>query len=220
MKLTLENPSRMVLKDHSYTNYAWGGGFFVLGAGLGILTLGVGNLVITGVAALFAVVGLGVVVSTKMLTVTLDKGTGKGTISLRGIIGGGSRDIELSNVRKLLLRKTTSSSKNGTIHTYNIGLVMDTNEELPFKLASKSAGLMDVINSPDEKEKKDAQQIADFLGVPMEFVSPPIPNINLGQAFSALQGAFSGGMNNPGMQGQQGTQQGTISEGSDKPPGV
>ncbi len=51
---------------------------------------------------------------------------------------------------------------------------MDTGEELSFKLArdytrSWNYGLVYSIVSPEEKTKKSVQQIADFLGVPMEF---------------------------------------------------
>ncbi len=204
MKITLENPSRMVLIDHNYMMYIFGAAFFLIGAYFGYSYMST-SLMTAGAGGLFALIGIAIVATSKMLTITLDKATGKGTIALKGIIGGGSRDIELSKVKKLTLRKqtrttyTSSRSSSGVSFgsgmssgmriefDYTIGFVMDTGEELPFKLANISSGVNNVLISPDEKEMNFAKQIADFLGVQLEFVAPP----SMGQPISSITQGIS-----------------------------
>jgi hypothetical protein len=199
MKITLENPSRMVLLDHNYTAYIAGAGLFIIGGYFGVSYLST-NMMTAGAGGLFALIGIAIVATSKMLTITLDKQSGKGAIALKGIIGGGSRDIELSKVRKLTLRKQTRTTYTSSRQSsgvsfgsgmssgmriefdYTIGFVMDTNEELPFKLANISSGVNNVLISPDEREMNFAKQISDFLGVPLDFVAPS----SMGQTISTI----------------------------------
>src|SRR5208283_5608487 len=215
MKLTLEGQSRMVLKDHNYSGYAGGAVSLIIGVGVAVLFMS--NLIAVGVGVLFALIGIALIATTKMVTITLDKAAGKGAIELKGIIGSGSRDMDLSKIKKLTLSKIMTSSGTGSRYSnqptgaiqfgatqygnrqysihyeYIVNFVMDTGESLPFKLANVSAGITDVIMSPDEKEMKFVKQIADFLGVPMECVAPP----SLGQTLSAITQGISGGMQTP-----------------------
>ena len=188
MKISIENPSRMVLLDHNYTAYVAGAGLFIVGGYFGVSYLST-NMLAAGAGALFALIGIAIVATSKMLTITLDKTTGKGTIELKGIIGSGSRDLELGKIKKLTLNKIISSQtrNRGTHSEYFVNFVLDTGESLPFKLANVSAGMTGMIMSPDEKETRFVKQVADFLGVPMEFVAPP----SMGQAISSITQGIS-----------------------------
>jgi hypothetical protein len=193
MKITMEGQSRMVLKDHNYTQYLMGFVFFAIGAGVAYIFMS--ELVPLAIGGIFALVGIYLVAITKMVTITLDKASSKGTVSLRGLIGGGTREIDLGKVRKVVLRKTlssTRSSKGGssTNYVYTVAFSMDGGEELPFELATVSAGITDVLLSPDERQKGSAKQIADFLGAPFEFVPAP----SIGDALNAIKEGIAAGM--------------------------
>ncbi len=193
MKMTLESPSRMVLKDNNYTQFVMGFVFFLVGAGVAFLFMSEG-LVPVAIGAVFALAGLYLIAITKIVTVTLDKGANKGTVSLRGIIGGGTRDFELAKVKKVVLRKTvssTSSSKgSSSSYHYIVGLVMEGGEELPFELATVSANITDVLVSPDERQKEAAKRISDFLGLQLEWVPAP----SLMDALAAMKEGIEQGM--------------------------
>ena len=176
MKITLENPSRMVLKDHNYQSFFFGFVFFCVGVAIAYFLRGE-SLLVVGVGAVFALAGFWVIASAKMVTVVLDKGSGTCTVKLLGLLGSGTRDVQLARVRKLNLKKfisTTNSSKgSSTTYEYVVSLAMDGGEEISFKLANVSASITDVLKSPDEKQKDAAKRIADFIGVPFEFIPPP-----------------------------------------------
>ncbi len=193
MKMTLESPTKMVLADHNYSQFIMGFVFFLIGIAIAILFTSQG---IIGIAfgAIFALAGLFVVASTKMITVTFDKGVNKGSLSLKGLIGGGQREFELGRVKKLTLKKhiSTSSSRNGSSTTYNysVGMGMDDGDEIQFKLANVSAGINTVLVSPDEKQKEFAKKIADFLGVPFEYIPPP----SMADVLSSIKEGIEEGM--------------------------
>ncbi len=182
MKLTLENSLRMVLTDHNYMAYIIGAVLSIIGLACVIFLLS--NIVVLILGLVLVFLGIRMLVSTKMVTITLDKSTGKGNITLQGFIGSGSRDMELSKIRKMTLSKVIASSnrKTGERYKYIVNFVMDAGESPHFDLANVPGSIIDDIASPGKKEEKFVQQVADFLGVPMEFAGPP----SLNQAISAI----------------------------------
>ncbi len=93
----------MVMKDHNYTTFLAGAMFFIFGAVVAYFLLS--NLLAIGAGALLALIGIRIIVSTVMVTIVLDKSTGRGNITLQGIMISGSRDIDLGKIKKLILRK-------------------------------------------------------------------------------------------------------------------
>jgi len=152
------------------------------------------TLIGVAIGGIFALLGIYMIVTNKMVTIILDKATNKGTIALRAIVGGGTRELELNRVKKLILRKHVSTSRSSksssTSYKFIIAFVMDSGEELPFELATISAGITDVLTSPDEKQMNAAKQIATFLEVPFEFVGPP----PIGDVLKAMKEGIVQGM--------------------------
>ncbi len=163
----------MVLKDDKSQVYLGGFAFFVIGMGLVYFCYGLNAWIGVEFGAISALAGLVVVIFIKRVTITLDKATGRGDITSRGIVGGSeSKGIELTRVRKLILRKSMTRTRRGRGYDYDLSFVMDAGEELPFRLGGVSphvTGAQTILDAiaPDEKEKKDAQQIARFLCVPL-----------------------------------------------------
>jgi hypothetical protein len=172
MKIALESPSRMVLENHEYMTYFIGAFCIVIGVALAFFLRNPLPIVF---GMMFVLVGIFVLVSTKVLTVTLDKATGKGNITSRGIIGSESKDVDLGKVRKITLNRTVGRySRGAIIYGYFVNFVLDSGESVPFKMANYPTGIINQIISPEEKRKESAKQIADFIGVPMEFVAPSV----------------------------------------------
>ncbi len=190
MKITQESPSRMVLKDNNITGFIGGLVFMAVGIGLSLLSYSE-SLIAAGVGVIFALAGLYIVLSTRIVTAVLDKGTGKGTFSFWGVVKRESRDIELARMKELVLAKNArSSSKGGTTYEYIITFALTSGEEIPLELGSVGAGIADVVMSPDEKKKAEANLIAGFLGVPMRFVGAP----SVMEALSAIKEGIAEGM--------------------------
>lgn len=188
MKISLENPSRMVLKDRNYSAYILGAIFFILGV-YSVFSLLRNPINIGGwFFVLLGLVGLWLIASNKMTTVILDKETGKGSVAVLGLISGKMNEFDLSRIRKLTLSEAIGgATEHGNSYLdYTVNLVMDSGEQMPFRLAYELKNIVKIDRSPEgkitrtsttstEQEKKSAQQIADFLGVPMEFIWVPSP---------------------------------------------
>lgn len=181
MKITLETPSRMILKDNNFSGFIFGLLFSIVGFVVAFLTATTypSNAALGIIfGAMFTIVGIYIILTNKATMVILDKATGKGSITLKGIIGSQSRDILLKDVKRLILRKNynRNSSRSGVTtgdYEFSLGFVLDTNEELQFKIGNTSSSIGDAITSPDDKQKRYCQQVADFLGVKMEYYAPP-----------------------------------------------
>ena len=182
------------MKDNNYTSFFGGIVLIIIGVGAAYLFIKQ-SLIAAAICGIFVVVGIYMLATTKIVTIILDKATNRGTISLRGLMGSGTREMGLSKIKKVGLKKivkVTHSSKGGskTSYEYIVSFVMDTGEELPFELATVSASITDVLTSPDEKQKNAAKQIADFLGVQMEFTGPP----SIKETLTAIKEGISEGI--------------------------
>ncbi len=190
MKITQESTSRMVLKDNNISVFIAGLAFFAIGVAISVLLYSE-SLIAAGVGVIFALAGLYIVLTTRVVTAVLDKAAGKGTFSFQGIARRESREMELSKMKELVLTKTVrTSSKGGTSYEYIITFSFTGGEEIPLELGSTGGGITDVVMSPDERKQKDAKLIADFLGVPMRFVAPP----SVMEALNAMKEGIAQGM--------------------------
>ena len=171
MKITLENPSRMVLDDNNYTIYLWGVVCFMLGAWLVFLAIfGSLPLVVGLIGAILALLGIWMVLSNQTAMITLDKSTGRGSIALRGLMKSESRDMDLGDIKKLILERPVMAERHTGSHPF-VEFVMDRGEAVSFKLTNVYAATAKPVPGPD-KEEQFVQRIADFLGVPMEATGP------------------------------------------------
>lgn len=206
MKVTRESESRMVLKDHKYSTFAIGAVFLVIGVGVAYFLSSQGIALAFG--AIFALVGLLLMVSTRMVTIVLDKGAGKLSISMRSILKNESSEAEISKIKGVVLQKDIGTSR--TSHTdsgrtyqtyqtycqYTLKFVLDAGNELSFDFGKVNMNpsainvISEVVSSPDEGKRKDAQQVADFLDVPLKEVGPA----SISDAMSAIKEGIAEGM--------------------------
>jgi hypothetical protein len=136
----------------------------------------------------------------RRVTIELDRAAGTIHILLQGIKSKEERNLGMAQVQKLLMRKlitthTTrtrnssggSSSSTTTYHQFILVFVTDKNEEISFDFARVKVGLMNMITSREEKIKRQAQEVADFLKVPLNFAAPP----SASQVLGAIRDGFA-----------------------------
>ena len=188
MKINQEGPGRMVLKDYNITHFV--GGVIVIILGIFVaLYMGESELLIMGVGGLFALVGLYVILTTKIINITLDK-TGPCRFSMKKLIGGEATECNVSDIKELKLEKTFTKSggkSKKTYHQYSIEFILKDGRGLRFDFGKVSAGITDVLRSPDTQKKAEAKQIADFLGVPLTEIGPPSAAETLGMMKSTIE---------------------------------
>jgi len=174
----------MVLRDRKYTTFLSAGACVVGGLLIACLFSKHSILpILFGLAFMGA--GAFVLFRTRSVTIELDRAAGNIHILFQGIKSKEERDLAMAQIQKLFLRKLTktsttrttdsrghSSTSSKTYYQYILVFVTDKNEELPFDFGRVNAGLMNLFRSPDEKKRQDAEQIANFLGVPLEMGIP------------------------------------------------
>ena len=135
MKMSVES-SRMVLKDNNITGFIAGLVFLAIGVAIAVFLYSE-SLIAAGVGVLFALAGLYIVLTTRIVTAVLDKAAGKASFSFQGVLKREKREVELRRMKEVVLSKTArSSSKGGTTYEYIITFALDGGEEIPLEFGS------------------------------------------------------------------------------------
>jgi hypothetical protein len=189
MKLAMESGSLMSLKDYNASHFMGGLIFLLIGPFIAFF-FGTAELLVLGIGAIFSFVGLWLVISTKLVSISLDKGMNRARFSLRSILKNEKKEVPLSDIKGLTLQKEIVRSSNGkSRRQFSLAFVLADGEELPFEFGSVS-GTMDVLTSPEEGIRKQAQQVAGFLGVPLKRIGPP----STSESLSMIKDAMTKGM--------------------------
>ncbi|MFH1222485.1 MAG: hypothetical protein V1492_05370 [Candidatus Micrarchaeota archaeon] len=170
MKITLENPSLMVLKDNHYGQFI-GGIVFVA---LGIITffiLSKGNTLVIAIAALIALGGVYAFISNKSIEAKLDKATSKFSVSMLSVLKGKEyKEFQLSQIKELVLRSFLTTKKGHTRTNFVLDFSINTGEIISLEFGQVS--MMGINADPRERKRIEAKKIADFLGLPLKEQGP------------------------------------------------
>lgn len=188
MKILEESELRIVLKDSN-----WGGLIFGIVITLGSLFFAyqsnpfakefdIKTLIFPGI---FLLVGLLLLFTSKITTITLDKNINKIEFIKKGILGVSSKNYPLNQIIKVDLREQIIVTRtNNNNRGFNAGtprlqfqtvLVLRDGAEIPLgRLKSPATASIGgaVIMSGVGTEQVIGQKIATFLGVPFEKNSP------------------------------------------------
>lgn len=190
MRVSVSSTSLMTLKDYNLTHFLGALLFFAMGLGVFLMSLPSGEPLPIGIGALFALIGLGILVTTKLVSIKLDKGAGKASFSLWSILKRESREVEIHRIKGITLEKEyLQSSKGETRRQFVIKFSLEGGEQLPFEFGTLS-GTMDVLTNPEEGIRSKAKEVAGFLGLPYNEVNPPSP----ADALSAIKDAMTSAM--------------------------
>jgi hypothetical protein len=113
------------------------------------------------------------------------------------------RNLGMAQIQKVLLRKLiqthtmrsssgrgfASTSSTTTYHQFILVFVTDQNEEIPFDFGKVRVGLMNMLTSPEEKIRRNAQEVANFLNVPMDAATPSASDV-IGAIRAGIAGRF------------------------------
>jgi hypothetical protein len=186
MTINAENPSRMVLQDKKYNVFL--SACAVIALGLVIICLFARHSFIPVFVGLaFMGAGAFILFRTRQVTIELDKTAGTIHILLQGLKSKEERNLGMAQIQKVLLRKFiqthtmrsssgrgfASTSATTTYHRFILVFVTNQNEEIQFDFGKIKIGLMNMLTSPEEKIRQRAQEIANFLNVPMDVAAPP-----------------------------------------------
>jgi hypothetical protein len=173
MKLNQESSSLLTLKDYNISQFVFGILFVIIGIAIAVFLANGEYLMAIAFGVVFALSGLWMLISTKLVSISLDKGLGRAKFSLRSILKNKSRELSIQQIKSLTLMKEIDNSSKGNMRRqFTLRFVLDNGEEIPFEFGSLTGG-MDVLTSPEANIRKQAQQVAEFLGVPLKRVGPP-----------------------------------------------
>lgn len=193
----------MVLQDKKQTAYL--GACACVGIGLVIACAFARHSVVPIIVGL-AFIGVGglVLFKTKRVTIELDKSSSTIHILLQGLNSKTERNLGFGQIQKLFLRKVIQThtmsqnqriggdvrrtSSTTTYHQFILTFVTDQNEQIPFDFGRVRVGLMNMLTSPEEKIQRKAQEVANFLNVPLEQVNPPTASQVLGAIRDGIAG--------------------------------
>jgi len=188
----------MILRDGKITRFLQAAGIVAVGFFAAVILWRHGFVpILVGLA--FVAAGAYIIFTTRRVTIVLDQTTGKINILVQSLKGREQRELQIRQIQKVVLRKLiqtsyVSNSSSGrrspkTYYQFLLIFVTDRNEELSFDFGKVSAGLTNLIVSPDDRKRKEGEQIATFIGVPLETAMP-----SAGDVFSALKDCVTGGL--------------------------
>lgn len=195
----------MVLQDNKQTAFLGACGIIVMGLLIACLLFRHGIMPIL-FGLLFMGAGTFFLFRLRRVTIELDRAAGTIHILLQGIKSKEERNLAMTQVQKIFLRKviqthtTQSNTRTGntinrtssttTYHVFILVFVTDRNEEIPFQFGKVRVGLMNMITTPEEKIQRNAQAVADFLNVPLTLANPPSASQVLGAIREGIAAGF------------------------------
>ena len=180
----------MVLKNNKLTAFLSAGGVVVVGLII-ICVLARHGVFPILFGLIFMGVGVFMLIRFRRVTIELDRSSGTIHILYQGLKSKEERDLQMAQIQKVLLRKLiqthtmrsssgrgfASTSSTTTYHQFILSFVTDQNEEIPFDFGKVRIGLMNMLTSPEEKKRRDAQEIATFLNVPLDAATPSASDV-------------------------------------------
>jgi hypothetical protein len=179
MTIKIENPSKMVLKDDHHRRFILA---YWLVIGGQLFTLLLSHFMVVPLFAGLGLIGVGlfILLTTRSVTIELDKTTGRVHMLLEGARRREERDLGMGQIHKVVLRKlmqtSTASAAQGlasarNYYQFTLVFVTDQEAELPIDFGKVGCGITSLILPPDQRKREEAAKIAKFIGAPLE-VSP------------------------------------------------
>lgn len=174
--------NRMILKNYNIQRFIFG--FIFAAIGISTILYSVlkhkpilAQIIVIICGSIFALVGILVILMTKMVTIVLEKGN-KCSFLVRTLIGKELKECNVSEIKELRLERFYTLSEGQRVqgvsfsflrYYYVLNFVLKNGQELRFEFGSTSS-----INTLSETKKIEARMIAGFLGVPLVEINPPL----------------------------------------------
>ena len=191
MKILKESPTRMVLKDYGLTSFALGILFVLIGVGL-VLFSWLREIEVLAFGGIFFLVGVYMLATTKMISISLEKG-GKCKFSISRIIGGETNECDASDIKELWVERDISTShgkEKETYYKYWLSFILKDGRKFRFDFGRVTSSMLDLLRSPHEEKMREAKQISDFLDIPLKEIGPPGASEVLGAIKETIEKPF------------------------------
>lgn len=180
MKIVHETPTALVLKQKNYLGIFVGIIFFIVGTYL-LISQGLKDSKLLLIAIIFIFVSLLVVVLTKFITLTIDKSSGKITLTSKGLVGQKSQDIALDQIQEIAIEESitqvTGNSGSRNQPSYNLVFYLKDGQGIPIHIDSPTSFSVGGFPIGDylgrNKIIELGNKIASFIGVPFKDSRPP-----------------------------------------------
>ncbi len=184
MRITQPAQSVMRLNDMDAGMLILGVAMLVAGAGVIIYFLG-RDACLLPFGAVFLVGGLVFLAYLKRTEAVIDKGNNTCTVSAMAVIGGRKKEFDIRDVKSLVLesmrrypggRSLNSGSGKAPTYSYTLAFIKadGRKERIPFG-ETQAGAVIPLSGESDQSLHLKAQQVAGFLGVPLqrEELEPP-----------------------------------------------
>jgi hypothetical protein len=187
MKIINKTENELLLKDGNFSKIFIGIIFCLFSAFFCYQSYGAGAMVAVGMSAIFFIVGLVLILTNLTITVDFNKLSGKFNYQKKSLIKKEINVYNFSDVVRIETRKQwemrNSSGGNGisTSHQVLVSqsiIILKDGTELPLDNQKDSSGNNGILNTSSvlmgglSKENAIANQVAIFLGVPFQEISP------------------------------------------------
>lgn len=188
MRIVKEQQNLMILKDRNIIAFVVGMIFFLAGIAVILKPDFFTNQSPIWSGFVGVLLGGFVVAVTKITTIKLDKSTAKLTFLRKGLIGQGSNEYDLKQIKEVELSVAYhTSSRGGGGHSYHLAFVFNGGEIVQLNPGSSST--IRAMGRETISEKTLGTRIAAFLGVPFQEKRPPTVSETLSAVTSAIQNA-------------------------------
>ena len=189
MTILIEDQNTLVLRDKNLL------AFF-----LGAVSVGVGLMIVLQLdvftsqppvwsGSIGILLGIVVILVTKITTVTLDKSTKKLLFQYQSLTGKKTVEYQLDQIKELELTATFTHSRTGSGYSYHVSFVLVTGEVIPLNLGT--VNILRVMGRHILTEKSVGAKIAHFLQVPFQERRPPTVHETLSAVSSTIQTAVA-----------------------------
>lgn len=156
MKIVQETQAILVLKQKNYVGIFIGILLFAIGVCL-LISQGVKDIKMLVISIIFILISLLVVVSTKFITLIIDKTSKRITITSKGLMRHSSQNIAIDQVKEVAIEESVTLVRTNNSSTTNSGT---------FNLSSSNPGMRKQVNYVLIFYLKDGQ------GIPVQIDSP------------------------------------------------
>jgi len=198
MKIVSEDAGELVASDRDVKGLIFGVVFVLIGVGI---IAGVHQLVGVLIGAALALAGAAAVLFRKVRTLSVNKGTGQVTFTMKSLIKHATKTFAVADIAKVQFTEQYSTSFNtagqgggsSTSQLTKVLLVAKNGEEIDLADGQRSMQSFGIFGKAPNQAT--GQKVADFLGVPFEQIGPP----SIGQVTNSIVGAFKGPQQAPSV---------------------
>jgi len=193
MKIIQETPDTIIIKDKNILSFIIGIIFVVIGLGIVVKPEFFSEGVQSWIGIIGIVLGVFAIAVTKVITVTMDKTTGKCVWAQKSLMGKTDKEYPLDKIKEVELTTSYSythrrSGKNSGGYTYHVNLVMKDGSILELNPGVSQVRTLGWQMVP---ENKLGTRIAQFLNVPFQERRSPTVTEALSTVSSAIQDAIA-----------------------------